>query len=178
MRTLKITLLVAVMAVLFTSCKGYMTVDYSIFGKYVFHNDTKEEITLTFDMSLPSYIVSGFEEPSDSVCFNYTQTVTVPGKEEHVFWHPIDPMKEEELVNNTHDLVGFFDHCRQVTFSRPDGTSVTHYNPKFYPEDSDPKSFFLSANYTKEDYFARDGLFIADKSYPIYHFRLTDKLFK
>ncbi len=177
-KQVKITLLIAVMAGLLASCKGYMIVDYSVFGKYAFHNETKEDITMTFEMSLPSYLVSGFNEANDSLYFNYTQTVTVPGKEEHIFWYPIDTMEEEELVNNTNDLMGFFDNCRQVTFTRADGTSVTHYNPKFFPEDNDPKSFFLSTNYTKEDYFAREGLIIADKSYPIYHFRITDKLFK
>ncbi len=46
-----------------------------------------------------------------------------------------------------------FECCKSATFTWSDGTSVTHKNPAFYPDDTDDNSIFLSQNYEKKMYY-------------------------
>ncbi len=156
-----------------SSCEDVLLVDYSITEKYVFENKSKQDITASFDISVPEKWL-GLHESTENI--EKTITMDILAKGEYEGSCPVGfagnfEVKDIEAMTDLN--LPLFECCKSVTFTWPDGASVTHRNPAFYPDDTGDNSIFLSQNYEKKMYYERSGFAVADTGYPIYTFKIT-----
>ncbi len=127
----------------------------------------------SFDISVPEKWL-GLHESKENI--EKTITVDIPAKGEYEGSCPVGfagnfEVKDIEAMTDLN--LPLFECCKSVTFTWPDGASVTHRNPAFYPDDTGDNSIFLSQNYEKKMYYERSGFAVADTGYPIYTFKIT-----